>query len=199
MRETMKKAMKQTLSLLLITLLISACSSDKSTDQTATSPASSSDAKPSSNQQEAPKKDAKAAQAFDFSYKDIEGNEIKLSDYRGKWVVVNFWATWCTPCRKEMPDFVKFKAQFADQVEILGIDFEDADEQKVKSFIKDFDINYPILVTDVYNPTDFEKNNTRGLPTTLIFNPQGEQHEKRVGPVHYKDLLEMTGLKEPAE
>ena len=73
-------------------------------------------------------------------------------------------------------------------------DFEDTEVEKIKSFIKDFNINYPILLTDVYNPTEFEQKNSLGLPTTVFFNPEGVQFDKRVGPVHYKDLVEITGL-----
>ena len=133
-------------------------------------------------------------ESFDFVYQDINDKEVKLSDYKGKYVIVNFWATWCKPCRKEIPDFVRFKETYKDKVEILGIDYEDTDLEIVQNFVNDLNINYPILRTDVYAPTDFENANTKGLPTTLVFNPDGEQIDKRVGPVHYEDLVEILGF-----
>lgn len=136
----------------------------------------------------------KKLSGFDFTYPDLHGKQISLSDYRGKWVVVNFWATWCKPCRKEIPDFVKFKSMYKDKVEILGIDYEDTDLDIVQNFVLEYNVNYPILRADVYNPSEFENKNSRGLPTTVIFNPDGEEVNKRVGPVHFEDLVEMVGI-----
>lgn len=131
---------------------------------------------------------------FDFTYNDLDGKPVHLSDFRGKWVVANFWATWCPPCRKEIPDFVKFKAQYGDKIEIIGINNEDADVEIVRAFAEDYHINYPVVQADVYNPTDFDRQNTMGLPTSVIFNPQGIQVSKRVGPLHYQDLQRIIGM-----
>ena len=142
-------------------------------------------------QVEKPKEDPNA---FEFSYPDLEGKQVKLSDYRGKWVVANFWATWCPPCRKEIPDFVQFKKDFGDKVEIIGINNQDADNSKIEDFVFEYEINYPVVRANVYQPSEFSRKNTRGLPTTVIFNPQGVEVAKRVGPMHYKDLVKTMGL-----
>ena len=145
--------------------------------------------------EELEKADVKVANnAFDFTYNDLDGKPVSLSDFRGKWVVANFWATWCPPCRKEIPDFVKFKAQYGDKIEIVGINNEDADVEIVRAFAEDYHINYPVVQADVYNPSEFDRQNTMGLPTTVIFNPQGIEVTKRVGPMHFKDLQQIIGV-----
>jgi hypothetical protein len=83
---------------------------------------------------------------------------------------------------------------YSNNVEILGIDYEDAELETIRKFINDYSVNYPILKADVYNPTEFERQNTMGLPTTVIFDPQGVQYNKRVGPMHFKDLVEIIDI-----
>ena len=85
---------------------------------------------------------------------------------------------------------------YSDNVEILGIANEDAEVEKIRTFAEDYSVNYPILMADVYNPTDFDRENTMGLPTTVIFNPAGEQVNKRVGPMHFEDLVEIIEIEE---
>lgn len=183
--------MKNNLVLIALLLTLGACSQESPSngnENTSQSKEANSVASKAEEQSE-------ASNVVDFTYKDLEGNDVSLSDYRGKWVVVNFWATWCPPCRKEIPDFVKFKHLHADQVEILGINNEDADNEKIEDFVFEYEINYPILRADVYNPSDFSRENTMGLPTTVIFNPKGEQAHKTIGPIHFEDLVKIVDLK----
>lgn len=139
--------------------------------------------------------DLSQGEAFEFTYKNLEGEDVSLSDFRGKWVVVNYWATWCPPCRKEIPDFVKFKKLYSEKVEILGINNEDAETSTLQDFAFEYEINYPVLRADVYNPSEFDRQNTMGLPTTVIFNPEGVEVAKRIGPMHFDDLVEVIGVK----
>ncbi len=123
----------------------------------------------------------------EFTLPDLDGRNVNLSDYRGKFVVVNYWATWCAPCRKEIPEFIEFQNAHED-VQILGIAYEDAEVGKLKAFTDDFNINYPILTLDVYDPPEFAKEGGRGLPTTVVYDRQGHKHAMRIGPVDGEEL-----------
>ena len=181
--------MKNSLFLVFILIIISGCSQND-TDISIQSNANNNN-QTTVQDVKAEAQQNKAEDAFDFTYNDLDDKEIKLSDYRGKWVVVNFWATWCPPCRKEIPDFVKFKSQYGDVAEVIGVDNEDADIEIIRAFAEEYSVNYPIVIADVYNPTEFDKQNTMGLPTTVIFNPQGVEVSKRIGTMHYDDLVEI--------
>jgi len=142
------------------------------------------------------KTEVAANEGFDaplkFSLTDLDGNEVKASDYRGKWLVINYWATWCAPCRDEMPELVKFQQENAEQVQVLGIAYEDTEIAKLKSFAKDFNVNYPLLTIDVYNPPDFAAEGGLGLPTTIVYNPEGMRHKKHIGPIDAAGLLALV-------
>ena len=85
--------------------------------------------------------------AHDFTLQSLEGNTVRLSDYRGKAVLLNFWATWCEPCKIEMPWFVDMQKQYAPQgLQIVGVAMDDADTGDIAKFAKDMNIDYPILV-----------------------------------------------------
>lgn len=86
-------------------------------------------------------------QAPDFTLQTLEGKTVKLSDYRGKAVLLNFWATWCEPCKLEMPWFVEMQKQYGPQgLQIIGVAMDDADPKDIAKFATDLHVDYPILV-----------------------------------------------------
>lgn len=118
--------------------------------------------------------------APDFTVQTIEGKEVKLSDYRGKKVFLNFWTTWCPPCKEEMPQMQYFYQNKPKNVEILAVNIEE-NKERVHDFVKEYRLTFPILVDkdgeiskmyDVYT-----------IPTTFVLNENGTIHQKVVGPM----------------
>jgi thiol-disulfide isomerase/thioredoxin len=117
----------------------------------------------------------------DFALEQLGGGEVRLSDYLGEWVVVNYWATWCAPCRKEIPDLSKLHDQRAD-VTVLGLAFEELEDSDFYAFLEDFDVTYPILKVNVYDPPE-PFGAPMALPTTIILDRQGRAVKAFIGPV----------------
>ena len=117
----------------------------------------------------------------DFVLQQLGGGEVALSDYRGQWVVVNYWATWCTPCLKEIPDLSELNRERSD-LTVLGLAFEDLEDSDFDGFLEDFDVSYPILKVDVYEPPE-PFGAPRVLPTTIILDKEGRAVKAFLGPV----------------
>jgi thiol-disulfide isomerase/thioredoxin len=118
----------------------------------------------------------------------IDGKTFDLASRRGQWVVVNFWATWCGPCLKEMPELSALDAM-REHVEVIGLDYEDIEPDALKAFMQKHPVVYPIAIVDVYDPPrDFEA--PRGLPTTYLVAPDGKVAKHFLGPVTAKDIDE---------
>ena len=107
----------------------------------------------------------------DFTLRDLKGREWKLSDLRGQVVLVNFWATWCPPCRKEIPDLIALSAQFSDQgLVILGISDESAD--KVAPFVQQYRVPYPVLLDPGRQVNGLFS--VEGIPKSFVYNREGK-------------------------
>jgi thiol-disulfide isomerase/thioredoxin len=129
-----------------------------------------------------------AASANAFDLKDTTGQTHRLADLKGKWVVVNFWATWCAPCVKEIPDFAAFAKAQGDKVRVLGIALDwdetgkrETDERKVKAFAKKVGLTYPLVLGDDKSEKVFGK--MKGLPTTIIYDANGKIAFQKTGVV----------------
>jgi len=122
----------------------------------------------------------------EFSLPRIAGDDVSLSDYRGQWLVLNYWATWCAPCRKEIPELSELHRE-RENLTVLGIAYEDIDEQALIEFLEEFLVSYPILVADVYRPPE-PFGAPKVLPTTIILDPSGRSVKAFLGPVTRQDI-----------
>jgi thiol-disulfide isomerase/thioredoxin len=130
-----------------------------------------------------------------FTLQDAEGKTQSLANHRGKWVVVNFWATWCAPCIKEIPDLVAFaKANHGNAV-VLGIALDYDEPSAVKSFARKVGMTYPLILGEGQTEKQFGK--LRGLPTTLVYDPSGKQVFSKTGAVtrgQLEGLMKNSGV-----
>ena len=127
-------------------------------------------------------------------FEDFSGNKINLKDYQGKLVIINFWATWCAPCKKEMPSLDNlYKNTNFSNLEILAVNMEQPNKLKTKKFFEDLKIkNLKIFFDDNLN---FVKEfKLRGVPTTILINKDGEEFARIIGEVDFEDKFFLKWL-----
>lgn len=109
--------------------------------------------------------------APDWELKNLEGKVVKLSEFRGKVVILDFWATWCGPCRVEIPHFVELQKQYRDKgLAVIGVSLDEQGPEVVKKFVKQFGVNYPVVIG---NEKIADAYGIEGLPTTFVIDRHG--------------------------
>jgi thiol-disulfide isomerase/thioredoxin len=127
------------------------------------------------------------ALAIDYTLPDLDGRLRSLEQYRGKWVIVNYWATWCGTCRKELPDLASLHEAHRDgDIVVVGINFEDIDPKGLQAFVARQGIPYPVLRAEPTRRTPLGP--VPALPTTYILDPGGRPVAGEVGLVTRQDL-----------
>lgn len=199
----MNKMNKMKILLIMSTLLAIGCG-QKDRMKIASKP---KDIKSTTSSQVQPERPEYAIKAPEFTLRTVQGDLFNLSDYKGKVVLLNFWGTWCGPCRREIPDFNKLHDKYQkDGLEIVGITITSGSPENIFSFMKEWDIEYTVL-TDI---EDYETQRVTayygraigqpitGLPTTLIIDREGYIVKGYIGPrneeIFYQDLKPYLSL-----
>ncbi len=130
----------------------------------------------------------------DFVYIDLKGGKHRFSDHKGKWILVNYWATYCPPCLAEIPDINRFAQDNKKNFIALGIDAGDSSIDDVKAFKKKLDIQYPLISSQEEALLAF--GIVEAIPTSYIISPKGDIIDKYVGIITYDDLDMLVNKKE---
>lgn len=119
--------------------------------------------------------------------------DFSMENYRNKWFVLNYWAEWCTPCIKEIPEFNELQADHPDRIAVAAVNFDQLPKEELLETSQRMGIKYEILEEDPADQLRLSVPNS--LPTTYIFNPQGELAAKLVGPQTKESLLSHTDIR----
>lgn len=129
-----------------------------------------------------------SADALQYSLKDLGGGVQNLNQYGDKWVIVNFWATWCGPCIGEIPELMSFADRHLDRVQVVGIAFEKTPVDEIGTFVAKLGVNYPVLIIGEEPLVPMEP--LKGLPSTFLVSPQGQVVHSHIGPVTENELAD---------
>lgn len=127
-----------------------------------------------------------AAANADYQLRDMDGKLYRVSDYRGKWLIINFWATWCAPCIKEIPELERFYQENKSSAQVWGVTFEDTDKTKILEYINRLGVTYPILGYGQDPLTGF--GTVKVLPTTFVIDTNGLFFHRFEGPITSQDI-----------
>ena len=134
--------------------------------------------------------------APDFQLTGLDGQPVTLAGSKGKVILLNFWATWCGPCRAEIPDLVELQNKYKDRLQILGLVVDDDDAEAIKKFVEKFRINYPVAVAT--DGLRLEYGGIPALPTSFVLDEEGrvvQKHEGLRDPVLYEtEIRSLLGL-----
>lgn len=118
-------------------------------------------------------------QARDFTLEALDGTEVSLSDFKGRVVLINFWATWCAPCRAEVPDLqAAYEARQGDGFVVLGVNVEES-RPAVESFVAEFDMTYPVLLDETGDVLKLYR--AIGLPMSIVVDQEGLIQARHIG------------------
>ncbi len=131
-------------------------------------------------------------QAYGFQFKDVTGKNHALSDYKGKWVLVNFWATWCPPCLKEIPDLISLYESRKDLM-VIGVAIDEADPSLVLEFAESMSISYPTVIGDRRIAAQIDDISL--LPSTYLYDPAGNPVARKLGLITRAEIEEFIQSK----
>ena len=123
------------------------------------------------------------AETVEFELPDLDGKLRRLSEFRGKWVLVNYWATWCPPCLEELPELELFHSKAEGRAVVLGVNMESISSDDLRTFVDQQFLSYPILVASENPRREQILGPVDGLPTSYLVTPAGEVVARQVGPI----------------
>lgn len=126
-----------------------------------------------------------------------DGRVVKFDDWNGRWLIINYWAEWCAPCRKEIPELnLLHSERDVTGAQVLGVNYDGLSGAALADLVAEMGIEFPVLVADPR--ARWAVQQPAVLPSTLIVNPRGELTRVLVGPQHYEDLIEAIDSQAPA-